>query len=592
MYKEHQKIYGIGSQRELVPWKGVNGSDLPSVYYRITAYSAKLEADELVYDREPVLLQTGMTQHDAAWREMGRLSKSKYKPVSEFMSHHTAYIQTNIYRLGKFEITIKATLKLTLLLGTFVSVLLYLVFKYLSSGKRPSNFPPGPPAIAFLGNLHQIPLTKPFTQFAEWSRQYGSNGLVGLQLGPSGKAVVLNSWKSVRDLLDQRGVVYSSRPYVPLVEYVIPPPGDLHLAFMPYGAKWRKARKTTTDFLKDDKVDKTLPIQYAESSQMIWELLQEPKRYNDHVLRYFGAVIMASVFGTRGKEYSDGEKIKQFFTVQSEWAGLLDQGAVPPYDVFPFLRYIPDFVTPWRGWQKRAAALKARQSSLYHLFEEAKERMDAGKGQSSVFDGGGSDTTAGAFETFILAMAAHPEIQKKAQAEVDRVFGAKGVDMGRVKADKLPYLLPRGFSIPVSTTILMNIWPVHHDPDEYNEPDAFNPDRFLANPLGIKSTGSSLDEALADHSRRPTYGFGAGRRVCAGQRMAENSMMMTMSKLLWTFDIIAEKKLDTAIHTAFKDAILTGPKEFPVDFRIRSESRREVIEDEWKRADEFLKQFE
>ncbi|KAK9770477.1 putative Cytochrome P450 [Seiridium cardinale] len=534
-------------------------------------------------------------------------------------------------------------LNLSLLLGASVSVLLYLVFKSLSSGKSPSNFPPGPPAIAFLGNLHQIPLTKPFTQFAEWSRQYGSHGLVGLQLGPSGKAVVLNSWKSVRDLLDQRGVVYSSRPYVPLVEYVIPPPGDLHLVFMPYGAKWRKARKTITDFLKDDEVDKTLPIQYAESSQMIWELLQEPKRYNDHVLRYFGAVIMASVFGARGKEYSDGEKIKQFFTVQSEWAGLLDQGAVPPYDVFPFLRYIPDFVTPWRGWQKRAAALKARQSSLYHdLFEEAKERVDAGKGQSSFVasllrnqerDGynqveleyitgflmeGGSDTTAGAFETFILAMASHPKIQKKAQAEVDRVFGTKGVEIGRVKADELPYLracfletirwrpgfplsIPhattqndsyKGFSIPANTTILMNIWAVHHDPDEYNEPDAFNPDRFLANPLGIKSTGSSLDEALADHSRRPTYGFGAGRRVCAGQRMAENSMMMTMSKLLWSFDIIAEKKLDTAIHTAFKDAILTGPKEFPVDFRIRSESRREVIEDEWKRADEFLKQFE
>lgn len=138
----------------------------------------------------------------------------------------------------------------------------------------------------------------------------------------------------------------------------------------------------------------------------------------------------------------------------------------------------------------------------------------------------------------------------------------------------------------------MNIWAVHHDPDEYDQPDIFNPDRFLQNQLGIKSTGASVKEALADQSRRTTYGFGAGRRVCAGQRMAENSMMMTMSKLLWSFDIVAEKKLDTAIHTAFKDAILTGPKDFPVDFRVRSESRRKVIENEWQKADEFLKRFE
>jgi cytochrome P450 len=352
----------------------------------------------------------------------------------------------------------------TIVLGILVPLFVLVVARSLRPSQH-NNFPPGPPTVRFLGNLHQIPLTKPYVQFAEWSRTYGAHGLVGLQLGPSGKAVVLNTWKAVRDLLDQRGAVYSSRPYVPIVEYVVPPPGDIHLVFMPYGAKWRKARKTITDFLKDEEVDKLLPVQDAESSQMIWELLQEPERYHDHILRCFGAVIMASVFGTRGRDYRDGEKIKQFFSVQGEWAGILDQGSVPPYDVFPFLRYIPDVLTPWRGWQKRAAALKARQSTLYHdLFDEAKERVESGKSQDSFVAGllrdrekdgyttveleyitgflmeGGSDTTGGAFETFILAMAAHPDVQKKAQAEVDQVFGTEGVRAGKVKKDDLPFL--------------------------------------------------------------------------------------------------------------------------------------------------------
>ncbi|KAH6651500.1 cytochrome P450 [Truncatella angustata] len=528
-------------------------------------------------------------------------------------------------------------------LGFIVATLLFWFARPLKSAGKSANFPPGPPTIPFLGNLHQVPLTKPFVRFAEWSRQFGSQGLVGLQLGPSGRAVVLNNWRSVRDLLDQRGAIYSSRPYVPIVEYVVPPPGDIHLVFMPYGPKWRKARKTVMDFLKDEEVDKLIPIQDAESSQMMWELLRDPARYNDHVLRYFGAVIMASVFGTRGKNYSDGAKIKQFFKVQYEWAGMLDQGSVPPYHVFPFLRFVPDFLTPWRGWKKRAASLKAKQSTLYRdLFSEARGRVEVGKSQDSFVatllrnrqqDGydqveleyitgflmeGGSDTTAGAFETFILAMAAHPEIQMKAQNEVDKVFGKGGVQTQKLKASSLPYLkacfletlrwrpgfplsIPhamtqkdtyQGYCLPANTTILMNIWAVHHDPDEYDAPDVFSPERFLKNSLGIKKTGTALKEALADQSRRQTYGFGAGRRVCAGQRMAENSMIMTMSKLLWSFDIIAKKKLDTAVQTAFKDAILTGPKEFPVDFKVRSENRREVIEQDWKKADGFLKQFE
>ncbi|KAK1965983.1 cytochrome P450 [Colletotrichum sublineola] len=536
---------------------------------------------------------------------------------------------------------------MALLTLSFWPAILLFVYLFVRHVLRPSrssiNFPPGPPTVSFLGNLHQIPLTKPFLQFAEWSRTYGSHGLVGLQLGPSKRAVVINSWKSARDLLDQRGAIYSSRPYVPIVEYVVPPPGDIHLVFMPYGPKWRKARKTITDFLKDEEVDKLVALQDAESSQMMHELLSEPRNYHDHILRYFGAIVMSSVFGTRGKDFADEGKIKQFFACQAEWAGMLDQGAVPPFDVFPFLQYVPDVMTPWRGWKQRAAALKKKQNGLYHeLFEEAKARIEQGKGEDSFVSSllrnnekegyseveleyiagflmeGGSDTTAGAFETFVLAMAAYPDIQKKAQAEVDSVFGNDGVCSKKLGGAVLPYLkacfletlrwrpgfplaIPHattqddiyaGYHIPADTTILMNIWAISHDPDEYDDPDSFNPERFIGSTFGIKEDHENAKEA-PDPSRRPTYGFGAGRRVCAGQRMAENSMLMTMSKLLWCFDVVPGDRMpDTNVQTAFKDAILTGPKLFDVGFRVRSEERRKVLVNEWHKADSWLQRFE
>lgn len=354
---------------------------------------------------------------------------------------------------------------ITLLLCLFPIILLTLRF-VRPTADQPTNFPPGPPPLPLLGNLHQIPLRKPFVQFAAWGRAYGRAGLLGLRLGPRHRVLVLNSWTAARDLLDQRGAVYSSRPRVPIVEYVVPPsPGGLHLVFMPYGAAWRKARKTVVAFLQDDRVDRLLPLQHAEAAQMMAELLDRPVAYHEHVLRAFGAVVLTSVFGARGRDFDDGGRLRQFFACQDEWAGMLDAGAVPPLDLFPWLRHVPDSLTPWRGWKARAAALKKRQNGLYHdLLEEARTRIAQGKGLDSFMAGllldqeksgysdiqleylggflmeGGSDTMAMAFEVFILAMAAHPEAQKRAQEEVDRVFGEEGVGAVLARDMDLPYL--------------------------------------------------------------------------------------------------------------------------------------------------------
>jgi cytochrome P450 len=42
-----------------------------------------------------------------------------------------------------------------------------------------------------------------------------------------------------------------------------------------------------------------------------------------------------------------------------------------------------------------------------------------------VLDGGSADTTAGTIAGFLLHMVLHPDIQKKAQAEIDRVVGSE-----------------------------------------------------------------------------------------------------------------------------------------------------------------------
>jgi len=149
----------------------------------------------------------------------------------------------------------------------------------------------------------------------------------------------------------------------------------------------------------------------------------------------------------------------------------------------------------------------------------------------------------------------------------------------------------QGYFIPAGTTVIMNTWAIQHSPDDYPDGDVFDPTRFLKSDLGVAKTGPDSEH---DISRRKTYAFGAGRRICAGQKMAENSMMLSMAKLVWAFNItpVGMRKIDTKVETAWKDAILTGPKEVPVAFNVRGNARKQVIEEEWERANTFLKRFE
>ena len=78
-----------------------------------------------------------------------------------------------------------------------------------------------------------------------------------------------------------------------------------------------------------------------------------------------------------------------------------------------------------------------------------------------------------------------------------------------------------GYVLPKGTIVFANAWAIHMDDAEYEKPEDFIPERFLNNKFG---TRRPVQDSSEDH-RRVTYGFGAGRRVCPGQRLAENSLV-------------------------------------------------------------------
>lgn len=97
---------------------------------------------------------------------------------------------------------------LTLLTLTLALIALC-IYRCRNIGRRPADYPPGPPTLPLIGNLHLMPTEKPHLQFQKWAQEYGP--VYSLILGTQ-VMIVLNTDQAIKDLLDKRSGIYSSRP--------------------------------------------------------------------------------------------------------------------------------------------------------------------------------------------------------------------------------------------------------------------------------------------------------------------------------------------------------------------------------------------
>jgi len=283
-------------------------------------------------------------------------------------------------------------------------------------------------------------------------------------------------------------------------------------------------------------------------------------------------------------------------------------------DMIPFLQYAPDWF-PGAGWKTKAkqyARLLEDMAETPHQF--VKDQLAAGTAISSFTSelldngeitpeteynikwsaaslySGGADTTVSSIHSFYLAMIMHPEAQRKAQAEIDKVIGS---DRLPKLADQpsLPYVdalvkevlrwnpvaplgIPHiaaeddvyeGYFIPKGALVIANIWQILHDPASYANPLKFNPERFLG--------------GCPELDPRATV-FGYGRRICPGLNVAQSSLWVACAMSLAVFDI--EKYVDgfgnvvePKIH--YSDGTISHPPPFKCTIKPRSEKSAALV---------------
>jgi Cytochrome P450 len=108
-----------------------------------------------------------------------------------------------------------------------LAAFLLLLWRLSRIARRLKDYPPGPPTLPVVGNLHQIPSEKRHLQFGKWAQEYGP--IYSLMLGTQ-VYVVLSADYAVRDLVDKRGPIYASRPDLYIAQHIVS--GGLRVLFM------------------------------------------------------------------------------------------------------------------------------------------------------------------------------------------------------------------------------------------------------------------------------------------------------------------------------------------------------------------------
>ncbi len=340
-----------------------------------------------------------------------------------------------------------------------------------------------------------------------------------------------------------------------------------------------------------------LPYQEYESRRTLKNLLHEPAGFWREVTRYSASVTFSLlyVFPTcfLGKyhlidcENSLGCRFNSADTLIPQEINkrmLIMFKNIRPgawlVDSIPFLDYLPDTLAPWRA---SAVNIRNQIMPFFLIFYKVmKERVRSGTApdcflarlleqEGSIFDesepphiiattmAAGTDTTATTLQWFFKAALLFPDAIKKAQEEIDQVVGRDRLPSWEDRPN-LPYMASlvnethrwatatplafihatseadvyRGKDIPRGAIVYSNIYAVHNDPNVFAKPEEWIPERYLP-----RSDKRAAPEANLAGTH---YAFGAGRRECPGKHVADASLYIMISRILWAFDIEGNPK--------------------------------------------------
>ncbi|KAL3655319.1 hypothetical protein CASFOL_001105 [Castilleja foliolosa] len=464
---------------------------------------------------------------------------------------------------------------LTVIVLIALPILLTLYFhKHRTTKPSPrTRHPPGPLGLPLIGNLHQFDSQNPHTYLHRLSKQYGP--LMSIKLGFR-KVVVISSAHIIKEILKSHDAVFSGRPTLTGLHRLSY--NAMDVAFSPYNDFWRELRKLLTLHVFSHKQAQSFcPVREQEVSRMIQKIAEDASTSASRVtnlsemMKMLTGNIICRVALGKSIGY-EGVEYKRFFELFKDVQGMLTGLFVSDY--FPGL-----------GWIDKISGMSARLEKIFkeldEFYEEViEEHLDYSNRPKSM-DGdildvmlgvrrdgsstidltmdhvkallmniivGGTDAIAAVVVWAMTALLKYPNIMKKVQSEI-RQLGKKDL-ICETDIPNLPYLRaivketfrlyppapllgPRetmakctinGYEIEPKTTVYFSAWAIGRDPEFWEQPDEFLPDRFLDSDVDIRGQHPIL------------IPFGVGRRGCPGIVMGLAATELALANLVYRFD--------------------------------------------------------
>ena len=439
-------------------------------------------------------------------------------------------------------------------------------------------------------------------------------------------------------LVRMQSVKTSSKPPLPYGHELVS--GGLRMFTMPYGPKWRTYRTIVHQLVSTKMTMTFIPSQEYEVTQLLADLLDSNSdqcAFYGHVRRMSISILSTSTLGRRipTANHADIKRARE----SSKLLGRITRAGVFVEDEVPPLLRLPVWLQP--SYKKAKEYSKVLLDAKLHIWNRLQVEAKNGKcipcfGRTLVESnfreqglveadaawivGGlveaGSETTSVTLLNAILHLAAYPAAQAAAAAEVAAVVPpsrapcfadlsslphVRAIVKEVLRLRPVPVFGLKHFadedvtykqhSIPAGTVLLANPTAIHFDESRWEKPFEFRPERYLAYDRSSADYASAADPLARDH-----FTFGAGRRICPGVRLAENTLELAVAGILWGFDIRppllngagkepTEGIVDVGVN-AFERTAFAGPKPFAVRFVPRSTEAANVIRQNWARKSE------
>ncbi|XP_065847905.1 cytochrome P450 98A2-like [Euphorbia lathyris] len=409
------------------------------------------------------------------------------------------------------------------------------------------NLPPGPYPLPFIGNLHTIEPDRADC-FQKWSTTYGP--IISVWFG-STLNVIVSSSQLAKEVLKDKDDKLANRHRNKLTDMITQNGKDLSWA--DYTPSYVNLRKICAlELFTSSRIEAIRSIREDEVKTMIQSIFTASNKHHLVVRNYVGLATFNII--TRmvlGKKFSSkGMEFKEIAAEELKLGAIMN-----------LLEYIPGLI-----WLRKKA-FSDHKSRRDGLIQAIIDEHKTGKSKHGFVDAllneideetmrgliwdlitAGIDTTAITVEWGMAEIMRNPRVQCKIQEELDSVIGLNRT-MSESDISKLSYLecfvkevlrlhpptplmLPHkasedvkvgGYDIPKGTIVCVNVRAIGTDPNNWEDPSEFRPERFLEEDVDLKGS---------DFRVLP---FGAGRRMCPAAQLSVNLVASMIGHLCHHF---------------------------------------------------------